>query len=172
MEPDQGTWRQGGVFSVTLPRQPQPIFPKACVVCCREDPAASTVLVSRDGLKGAAVWAGWFTVRVPCCPSCGRRLQIWRIWNVARTLLIAGGSFAFGIFVLLPRLEGWQCGLSVLAMTVAGLGAVFVWNRLLPPAFSVDPHDSYVEFEFRDRRLAEAFSRLNEAQLRNAMHSY
>ena len=81
-----------------------------------------------------------------------------------RTLLIAGGSLAFGILVLLPHFEGWQCGLMVLAMIIAGLSAVFVWNRFFPPAFTVDPHDSYVEYEFRDARMAEQFARLNGIQ--------
>jgi hypothetical protein len=80
-----------------------------------------------------------------------------------RTLLIAGGSFAFGILYLLPRFEGWTCGLIVLGMCVFGFAAVFVWNRVFPPAFNVDPHDTCVEYEFRDVGTFREFAELNGA---------
>jgi hypothetical protein len=78
-------------------------------------------------------------------------------------LLIAGGSLAFGLLVLLPHLQGWQCGLIVLGICVVGFAAVFVWNRLFPPPFNIDPHHTQIDYEFRDRRLCEEFAQLNGA---------
>ena len=123
----------------------------------------STRIVSRDGRHGAAIWNGWFTLRVPCCRTCGERLHIWRAWNTIRTLLIAGGAFAFGMIYLLPRMQGWLTGLTVLGLIVVGFGAQFVWNRFFPPAFDVDPNKIQVEYEFRDQSFGEEFARLNDA---------
>jgi len=122
---------------------------------------ASTLIVSRDGLKGAALWAGWYRVRVPCCQSCGWRLQARRVFNVLLTLVIAGSSLAFGIVYLLPRLPGWACGLIVLFLCVLGFAIAFVWNRTCPAVFDVDPHDNYVEYEFTDARFYREFMELN-----------
>ncbi|MCU0913240.1 MAG: hypothetical protein MUC88_01600 [Planctomycetes bacterium] len=89
------------------------------------------------------------------------KLQLWRIWDFCRTLIIAGASFAFGMICLLPRLEGWATGLLVLGLCSVGFLAVFLWNRLLPPAFQVDVRSGCVEYEFRDEPLAREFAELN-----------
>jgi CHASE2 domain-containing sensor protein len=92
------------------------------------------------------------------------RLQLWRAWDFCRTLLIGGASFAFGMIYLLPRSEGWAVGLIVLGLCCVGFLAVFVWNRFFPPAFQVDVHSAYVEYEFRDGALAREFAELNGAR--------
>jgi hypothetical protein len=150
-----------GVYTGILPRNVRPVFPDRCIVCGRAPAATSTLLISRDGLHGAALWSGWHSVRVPCCRWCGWKLQAWRLWSIVRTLAIAGGALAFGIFYLLPRYEGWVCGLTVLGLCIVGFAAVFVWNRSFPPAFNVDPHDWHVEYEFRDEGLFREFVALN-----------
>jgi len=149
--------------SVTLPRWLPPAFPDRCLVCGAATPENTTRLVARDGLQGAALWAGWFTTRIPCCRPCARRFHAWRAWSIARTLAIAGGSLAFGIVVLLPRYPGWVCGLTVLGLCILGFAVVFVWNRFFPPAFDLDPHAHTVEYEFRDANLAREFAELNGA---------
>lgn len=149
------------VFTVALPRWVGPEFPDRCVVCGTERPAASARIVSRDNLKGAAFWAGWHSVRVPCCRACGLKLQLWHVWSVSRTLLIAGGAFAFGMLYLLPRFPGWATGLMVLGLCILGFAAIFLWNQFYPPSFSVDPHDAQIDYEFRDSILGEEFARLN-----------
>lgn len=89
---------------------------------------------------------------------------MWWTWDVLRTLIVGGGAFAFGILYMLPRgYEGWVCGLTTLALCAAGFVAVFIWNRVFPPAFNIDPHANTVEYEFRDRQTWEEFSRLNGA---------
>jgi hypothetical protein len=149
--------------TVTLPRGRAPRFPRRCVACGRDNPAGSARIVARDGLWGAAFWAGWFSVVVPCCPRCARPLQAWRLARAALTLLIAGAAFAFGVVVLLPGWPGWAAGLAVLALCTLGFLGQFAWGMARPPPFSLDPHDRHVEYEFRDTALAEQFARLNGA---------
>jgi hypothetical protein len=151
------------VYSVVLPRQEAAAFPDRCVVCNTDHPASSTRIIARDNRNGRLLWLGWFSVRVPCCPACGVRLQLWRAWDFCRTLIIAGACFAFGMIYLLPRLEGWATGLIVLGLCCVGFLAVFLWNRFFPPAFQVDVHSAHVEYEFRDAALAREFAELNQA---------
>jgi len=145
-----------------LPRQQKAVFPDRCVVCNAEHPDASMRVIARDNLNGRILWLGWFSVRVPCCRARGVRLQLWRVWDFCRTLIIGGASFAFGMVFLLPHLEGWATGLIVLGLCSAGFLAVFVWNRFFPPAFNVDVRQTYVEYEFRDASLAREFGELNQ----------
>ena len=105
---------------------------------------------------------GWFSVRIPCCPACGVRLQLWRAWDFCRTLIIGGVSCVLGIFYLLPQLGDVATGLTVLGLCCVGFLAVFIWNRFFPPAFQVDVHSTYVEYEFRDGTLARDFAELNQ----------
>jgi hypothetical protein len=149
--------------TVALPRDRAPRFPRRCVACGHPNPSGTARIVARDGLRGAALWAGWYSVAVPCCPRCARSLQAWRLARAALTLLIAGAAFAVGILVLLPRWPGWAAGLAVLALCILGFLAQFAWGMARPPPFSVDPHDRHVEYEFRDVALAAEFARLNGA---------
>ncbi len=155
------------VHSIALPRYEAAAFPDRCVVCKAGHPGASTRIIARDNLNGRRLWLGWFSVRVPCCPACGVRLQLWRAWDFCRTLIIGGTCFAFGMIYLLPRLEGWATGLIVLGLCCVGFLAVFLWNRFFPPAFQVDVHRTSVEYEFRDATLAQEFAELNGARPAN-----
>ena len=161
MDGSEPVYRIGNVYSVTLPRQRVPAFPNRCVVCGTAEPGTKTLLLARDGLKGAAIWTGWFALRVPACAGCGQRLRVRRFLSVAGTLLIAGAAFAFGMVYLLPRLPGFATGLIVLGLIILGFGVSFVINRFYPPPFDVDPHDVYVEYEFRNPELAKEFVELN-----------
>jgi hypothetical protein len=152
------------VYSIVLPRHESAAFPDRCVVCNAGQPGASARLIARDNLNGHRLWLGWFSVRVPCCPACGVRLQLWRAWDFCRTLLLGAACFAFGMIYLLPRLEGWAAGLIVLGLCGAGFLAVFIWNRFSPPAFQMDVHETQVEYEFRDAALAQEFAELNGAR--------
>jgi hypothetical protein len=153
------------VFTVVLPRHVRPVFSDRCIVCGTDRPETSTKVIARDNLEGRRIWAGWFAVRVPCCRLCVLRLGLWRIWDMLRTLLIGGGAFAFAFLYMLPRgYEGWVCGVTTLGLCAVGFSAVFIWNRIFPPAFNVDPHASTVDYEFRDRQTWEEFARLNGAE--------
>ncbi len=149
------------VHTITLPRCETAVFPDRCVVCNADRPGSSTRIIARDNLKGRRLWLGWFSVRIPCCPACGVRLQLWRVWDFCRTLVIGGASFAFGMIYLLPRLGDVATGLTVLGLCGVGFLAVFLWNRFFPPAFQVDVHRTYVEYEFRDAALAREFAEWN-----------
>ncbi len=151
------------VFTVVLPRHEPAAFPSRCVVCGRDRPGSSTRIIARNNLNGRLLWRGWFSARVPCCPACGVRLQLWRAWDFCRTLIIGGVSVAFGMIYLLPRLADWATGLIVLGLCCVGFLAVFLWNRFFPPAFGVDVHETSVEYEFRDGVLAREFAELNHA---------
>jgi hypothetical protein len=149
------------VFSVVLPRQQAAAFPDRCVVCNADRPGSSTRIIARDNLKWHLLWLGWFCPRIPCCPACGVKLQLWRAWDFCRTLIIAGASFAFGFVYLRPRWGDVATGLTVLGLCCVGFLFVFIWNRFFPPAFQVDVHSRYVEYEFRDASLAREFAELN-----------
>ncbi|MEN6574930.1 MAG: hypothetical protein ABFD90_01210 [Phycisphaerales bacterium] len=151
------------VFAVVLPRHQKAVFPDRCVVCNAEHPGAATRIIARDNLKGRMLWLGWFTVRVPCCPACGVRLQLWRAWDFCRTLIIAGVCVAFGLIFLLPRLGDMGTGLAVLGLCCVGFLAVFIWNRFFPPVFTVDVRETHVEYEFRNGSLANEFAESNQA---------
>jgi len=151
------------VFGVVLPRDREAFFPDRCVVCNADHPAGSTRIIARNNLHGQLLWLGWFSVRIPCCRTCGVRLQLWRAWDFCRTLIIAGVSLAFGLVVLLPRLGDLPTGLITLALCGLGFVAVFIWNRFFPPAFNVEVRDAHVEYEFREESLAREFGELNQA---------
>ena len=73
-------------------------------------------------------------------------------------LLIVGGGVAL-LLVLESRTKSagpiaWFAGAIALLTFLA-------WRVAFPPAFSVEPDDQYVSFEFRDVRMAQAFRRLN-----------
>jgi hypothetical protein len=125
------------------------------------NPLNTTRFVARDGLKGAALWAGWFSVEVPCCAPCARRLHAARLGRSLLTVVIAAAALAFGIVVVLPILPGWATGLVVLALCIVGFFVQSAWSILLPSPFSVDPHDRYVDYESRDPALVEEFATIN-----------
>jgi hypothetical protein len=140
------------MFNVTIPRHIQPKFPDNCIICGAEHPISYTRLIARDGLKWHRLWAGWFTMWIPCCRICGLRLQLWRILDLIQTLIIGGASFAFCFFYMLPRgYAGWVCGLTTLGLCIIGFIALFLWNRIFPPAFNISPHAHTVEYEFLDK---------------------
>ena len=151
------------VYSIVLARHEPAVFPDRCVVCNADRPGSSTRIIARDNLNGCLFWLGWFSMRIPCCRACGVKLQLWRAWDFSRTLIIAGASLAFGLIYLLPRWGDVPTGLTVLGLCCLGFVAVFVWNRFSPPAFQVDVHSTYVEYEFRDGTLAREFAELNHA---------
>lgn len=164
MDPSELVSRMGNVYSVALPRQHMPTFPNRCVVCGTDGPGSEKLLLARDGMKGVAIWAGWFALRVPACDGCRRRLSLRRFMDVAGTLVIAGAAFAFGLLYLLPRLPGFATGIIVLGIIIAGFGVGFVVGRFYPARFDVDPHDRYVEYEFKDRAMAQEFAALNRPE--------
>ncbi len=152
-----------GVSTVVLPRGEEAVFPDRCVVCHAEHPGTYTRVIARNNLNGRMLWLGWFSVRIPCCGSCAVRLQLWRVWDFCRTLVIGAASLAFGIIYLLPRLGDVATGLTVLGLCGVGFLAVFIWNRFFPPAFNIDVRQTHVEYEFRDRSLAREFAEVNQA---------
>lgn len=152
------------IYTIIVPRNVQPTFPNRCTVCGVEHPKTSCRVLGRNGLEGHAILSGWYSIRIPCCRSCGLLLQIWRIWDLAATFVIAGAALAFGLFYMLPKgHEGWVCGLTTLGLCCLGFLVQFIWNRIFPPGFQIDPHARNVDYEFRNRVVFEEFCELNGA---------
>ena len=148
------------IATVTLPRNRIPNFPDRCVTCGKSGPGSLTRLVAYDLFSGGLIP---FTVRVPCCRPCGLRLHAWRLWSSVRALLIAGLAMWLGIAILLPRLPDVTTGLIVLGLISATFMGIAIWDRIFPPAFTVDPRRLTVDYEFRDPKQAAEFARVNGA---------
>ncbi len=149
------------MFKISIPRDLSPVFPDACLGCAVDRPGEHTRFFHFNGTS-------FFAVRIPVCQRCRRRVRTWLLWDNLRTLLIGGLSLSIGIFVLLPRLPGWATGLIVLGLCCFGFAAVFLWNRLYPPAFNLDAGSHMVDYEFRDDDLGRRFATLNGGAPRSA----
>lgn len=151
------------VWTVTLPTGMPVTFPPRCVGCGQEFPRGTARLVTRDARHHLAIWAGWLTLEVPACPGCARRLH-WRRWgNVGRTLAIAAGAVAFGLFFLSSRVPGFVAGSIVLSLIVAAFVFGFILDRRFPPSFHIDLRGGLTDYEFRDRSYAADFAAMNGA---------
>jgi hypothetical protein len=147
------------VSAVRLPRPVAAVFPDRCVVCRGTSPGSTTRIVARDSFSEGV---GPFVVRVPCCRACAARLHAGLLWSLFRGVLVVAGAIAIGGWFLLSRLGWWLTALAVLGLCCIGFFLVAVWNRLRPAAFSVDPHLTVIDYEFRDSELAREFALLNE----------
>ena len=144
------------MFIVTLPRGMNPLFPHKCIRCSVTEPLTKARFIHFNGYR-------LFTVYIPVCQECNPWILAWLVWDNLRTIFIAGSAFAFGLFILLPRLPGWATGLIVLGICASGFFAVFLWNRIHPPSFNVDPRQSNVDYEFGDDNIGHEFAILNGA---------
>ena len=138
------------------------MFPSRCVGCLTEHPRGRLYALDFNGVSP-------LLVRAPSCSRCQPKLQLWQIWRLVRTLLVAVVAFFFGYLVLLRWLPGWATGLIVLGLTILGFVLLFIWSRRYPPAFVVDVGAASVDYEFRDAALAEEFAALNGAVEQDAV---
>jgi len=146
------------IFRLTLPREEPPKFPDCCIVCGRPEPHHQASLFAGEMRRGHSFLSGSYSVKVPCCVGCSVRLHTRRLLSGLAPLLIVGGGVAL-LLVLESRTKSagpiaWFAGAIALLTFLA-------WRVAFPPAFSVEPDDQYVSFEFRDVGMAQAFRRLN-----------
>ena len=68
-----------------------------------------------------------------------------------------------GVVALLLVLESRTKSAGPIAWFAGAIALLtfLAWRVAFPPAFSVEPDDQYVSFEFRDVGMAQAFRRLN-----------
>lgn len=114
---------------VTLRRSQTPVFPDRCAFSDQPCDHETIVLLTRDGLRRRALWAGWYHIRVPCRSNLKWRVHLTRAWRFIRTVVVGLGSLALAAYVLYPTLKDVWLGLSSLAFTVACLGGLVWWDK-------------------------------------------
>jgi hypothetical protein len=156
--------------AIVLPTSTEATFPDACVVCGKQEPQGSAVLLTRDGLRGRNYFAGWFRVRVPCCPACGWRMRLGRWWRLVRTVVVGLGlvvlfmALATGGFTHELK-NGTLVGILCLVSCVISFAALALYERFYPPAFTVTVLGRNVSYEIRDPHQAIGFAEANGAGL-------
>jgi hypothetical protein len=146
------------IFRLTLPREVPPTFPDCCIVCSRPAPGHEASLFAAEMRGGHSFLGGSYSLKVPCCVSCGIRLHARRLVSgLAPLLIVAGG------IVLLQVLQSRTKSAGPIAWFAGAIALVafVVWRVAFPPPFSVEPHDEFISFEFRDFVRAQEFRRLN-----------
>jgi hypothetical protein len=170
-----------GVYVVAVPGERQATFPDGCVFCGKHSPGAETRLLLRRDPE--SVWAGFLRLRAPCCPGCGWRLHLGRLWRLLR----------FAVVFCLSPLVGWLAALAARPFTepltratvdslthfllglpfiligalglAGGIFGVCLWRAYFPPRFDAGVGGGDVEYQFRDRGYAERFARQNGIDL-------
>lgn len=152
---------------VRLPKNRKPEFPNRCVVCGQEHPD-STVPVSTRAI-GWWTWMFWlpgrkFSVQVPACSGCGRRL--WRQhlfrWLITIVLILCVVFAIAPFFADFPRAyRKWL----ILGAVIVVLLPWFLWQVFFPPPLDLTAFSDSIDYEFRDRAYAEEFASLNQAKV-------
>jgi hypothetical protein len=137
-------------------------FPDRCVVCGKPQPGDTHRYAVKQSLSLSKV-GGWQRMHVPCCRSCGRKLDLGRVVRGARFLILVAAIALPATWLLYHYTSlrdaalGWTVfGIIVLVAIVNG-----VWEILHPPAFRIDVTGNTVSYEFRDRAQAEEFAAAN-----------
>jgi len=145
-------------LSLTLPREVAPVFPDWCIVCGREHPDHRASLFAAEMRRGHSFFSGSYSLQVPCCTGCAFSLHARRIISGWAPLLIVICGLA--LFVAIePKTK--SAGPIAWFTGAFGIIAFVVWRVAFPPLFSVEPHDTFIVYEFRDVAMAEGFRRVN-----------
>jgi hypothetical protein len=153
------------VTTVTLRRDQLPIFPDRCAFSGLPNQGETVGFLTRDGLRGHALWAGWYATRVPCRPDLKWRVHAAQACRFSRTVLVGFGSMALSAYVIYPILKDFWLGLASLGITVICIAGLVWWEMTHPPVFNISAHEGAVDFEFLDVAYAEQFARLNNAPI-------
>lgn len=148
--------------SVVLPRQIRPQFPDRCPFSGQRNPGSSVRIISRDGLAGPALWAGWYSVTVPCAPSRQLWVHLQRLWRFTQTVVVGLGSCAFAALYLFAGYHGATRGWLSFGFTVVCIILLVLWEQRHPPGFTVSVRSAQVHYDFRDHAYAEEFASLND----------
>ncbi len=150
-----------GSTNVRLPKQRSPTFPGRCVVCHRQDPAA-TVKIAAIGLSEWLVALitriarrRSFYVHVPACAPCARRLQI-RRYSVE---VASNALYIFGAW-LIVFVFNWSPWAIVGGIVFGGLVALLKYE-LFPPAIELSVRLKTVLYRFSNRDYADEFATAN-----------
>jgi len=147
--------------TVTLRRDQPPNFPPRCAFSGLPHDGETVLVVSRDGSRGKALWAGWYAVRVPCRHDLKIGVYLSQGWRFCRTVVVGLGTMALAAWLIYPRLKDALLGLAAFVCTLISLALLVWWERAHPPPFQVSPHLATVDFEFMDVEYAREFARLN-----------
>lgn len=150
-------------IDVNLPRDIEPRWPDRCVCCGRPGPDGRVrVWTHSIGWWTLVSWnfGALYSVKVPACASCGKRL--WAT-HIARWVL--AGFIAFvGVAVAMWVLASYRGPLRKwLAMLIALVCCLpfLLWEALFPPPFDITCFKNTVDYEFRDPAYAAEFESLN-----------
>src|SRR5262249_12420721 len=141
------------------------IFPDRCIVCDREQPGTTTKITD----KVLTWWTLFFffggekfTVHVPACRWCGRRLRLRYFVPYAISLVV----FAMLVIWVMPVVRPWVPLPTLrtivgIVLFVIAMSPVSFLLEFFPPAFDFDVDPDEAVYGFRDARYAEEFSDLN-----------
>ena len=163
-----------GTFDITLPVRKKPVFPSQCVVCEKPDPnstmelsllGANTGSVAADAVDvvldiDAGSPAGNNTTTdisgIPVCSGCESRLKWYH-----RLLKFATYTIwlpALAIMLLMPG-PMWIRVVIFIAIIIAPP----ILSMIFPPEFGATILNGKATFEFKSKRIADEFAKLNDA---------
>ena len=151
---------------VNLPRDVKPRWPDRCVCCGRAGPGGTVrVWTASIGWWTVVLWQfrALYSVRVPACPPCGRRLRAARLARFVVTWALAIAGVAVAMWVLGSYQGAFRKPLGILIALVC-LSPFLFWEVVFPPAFDVTCFRKTVDFEFRDPAYAAEFESMNRGQ--------
>lgn len=102
----------------------------------------------------------FYSVEVPACGPCGRRLRAMRVAKLAVTCVLTFAAVAVAMWVLASYRGPLKKWLAML-ITLTCLLPYVLWEVVFPPAFDVTCFSETVDFEFRDPAYAAEFELLN-----------
>ena len=159
-----------GTFDVTLPATQPVVFPPRCVVCEAPDPdsvvklsflSAQTTRKETDNVVESAVGAlnyGGNTLDeiegVPVCKRCAPHLKRYHRWLKASYYGMPILGFVPWFVLHAPLFVG----VPFLIVCALSPGA---YALLVPPAFGMTFFDGRANYEFRSKKVAEEFERMN-----------
>jgi hypothetical protein len=147
-------------MKVTISQLTKPRFPHRCVVCGRDNPPTTASLTGRDAMAGRAIWAGWYSVEVPCCHLCGWRLHARRLGGSLGLMIILVGGLT--LYEFLRRITAeWLAAVTASATGLALLITKVLWDQRFPAPFDFEPSGNDVTFDFRDLSLGYEFRAVN-----------
>jgi hypothetical protein len=148
---------------VNLPRDAEPLWPDRCVCCGRPAPGATARLWTLSiGWWSLLPWhfGTLYSVRIPACPACGKRLRMMRLVKWIFSWAIAFAGVLIGMW-LIGSYRGPMRKWLVILITLICMSPFFLWEIFFPPAFDITCFSKTADFEFRDPDYADEFESLN-----------
>jgi hypothetical protein len=144
---------------IEVPRHPPPRFPDRCVVCGRNHPRTTALLLARVHVADVP-GPDAYSVEVPSCWRCALYLHFTRIGRVVAWIVFTCGLVVFLVSRNYTRETGRLIASGALWVVSLGIAAVHRW---LPPLFALEAAQDSATFVFRDLSLGYEFRALNPA---------